>query len=216
MSKRLKMAIWGTLAAVIIMLGGTAFASSIELEGTTSGTFAPGVNGMTFTGVNFDWTTIAAGTATVKLGTLTYNGQSSIYQVYDAFSLKLSFGDPKTVPTTKIFTAEIWAYNNGFWSTNDVWFDDITPTHFTFTTDNGYGSFDIMLAGRLSNGMSWPGPEQFTIHNWFGGSIIDVMANITNATFVECPPQAVPEPSTMLLLGFGLAGAAAARRKFRK
>jgi len=210
MERRMKM---GTLMAVLLMFGGESFASVIDLEGATSGTFKPGVNGMTFTGGSFEWTTDAAGNASVKLGTLKYSGQGSIYQVYDAFTLHLAFATPTTAPAAKDFTAEIWAYNNGFWITNDVWFDDITPTHFTFTNGAGSGSFDLMLAGRLSNGISW-GPEIFTMHNWFGGATIDVMANITNATFVPNAP--VPEPSTMLLLGLGLAGAAIARRRFQR
>jgi hypothetical protein len=44
----------------------------------------------------------------------------------------------------------------------------------------------------------------------------DVGIDNLTVNWDNCAPNAVPEPSTMLLLGFGLAGAAYARKRFKK
>jgi hypothetical protein len=162
------------------------------------------VSGLTFTGKNISLSTDLAGSATVDLGTLNWVS-GSVYQVDNALSLTVRFDDPATTPISKTFTADIWSSWNGFNGYGDVWFDDVNPTHFAYTTPSGTGSFDLAIAGRLSNGKSWGAGDTFVPHRWFNlpyhGSV-QVMGMITNATFTP-----VPEPVSMTMLlagGLGL------------
>jgi hypothetical protein len=189
------------LLLIALSLGSNVFGNIVTIEGTTSGSFAAGVSGMGFTGGHFSWVTDAAGNGTVNLGSLSW-ASTNISHVNNAFSLNIAFDDV-SVPASMIYTADVWANWNGFNGFCDVWFDDVNPTHFTYSTDEGTGAFDFGIKGTLSNGYSW---ESFTPHRWFGigrNSSVQLTGIISNATFTPAP---IPEPATLLTLGLSLLG----------
>lgn len=185
---------------LLVFSSNGALGSVIILGGTTSGTFATGVSGMTFTGGDFIWATDPAGSASVNLGTLSW-GTSSVYQVDNALSLTVDFTNPTAALGSKVFTADIWASWNGFSGFCDVWFDDVDPTHFSYAIPTGTGSFDLSIAGTVSNGKSWGTGDTYVLHRWFSIPVngsVPIMGQITNAIFTP-----IPEPVSICLFVVG-------------
>jgi PEP-CTERM motif len=117
------------------------------------------------------------------------------------FDLKVFMGplsSPTFVPGTYLFSdpANSWALSSAtdltliITSTNDI-------DNFSLFDDNG-------------NKMTWSlpsSPTGVTVDPVMDGFVID------GVTISEISASSVPEPSTLLLLGIGLAGLASARRK---
>lgn len=93
------------------------------------------------------------------------------------------------------------------YATQTPWSDSPYPTWTTVTVDldgsySDGGAFDITNVSRVR----WYGTD------WAGGG--DDFVDFRNLTINATSP--IPEPATMLLLGCGLVGLAALRRRFRR
>ena len=184
-------------STALLAVGSSAIGSIITIQGITTGAFTttPPAS-LTFAGRNFSWTTNAAGNASVVLGTFT-NNQSYTTKV---FNLTLDLDQPSSPPITT-FTASVSSSWNGFFGNVDIFFNDTTPHHISYTTAEGNSSFDLAIKGTQN--VNYPG-----FFNMGGTGSRDITAQISNATFVP-----VPEPASLALLVFGAPALLVRRRK---
>jgi MYXO-CTERM domain-containing protein len=200
----------GIVVALTVTMGSLAQGSVITLSGSTSGSFSPSATEWTFTPqTDFTWTTDSAGNATVNLGTLSW-GTSGLWTVLDAFTLTVAFTSPGTTPVSKVSTADFWSRNVFYaYGSAEIFFNDVTTTHFTCTNAQGTWSFDLTLNGTDTTAAALIGQDGVP-HKWyqipsFYGSV-QITGQISNATFTPAP-----DPATMALLALG--GLAMLRRR---
>jgi hypothetical protein len=222
------------VAIVVLGLGqGVVRADEVFIQGNTLGCFGvacvPGASstllGLTYNNSTFDGTTAGGflgigNTATPpgnvdNLGSMTLTAMPALY-TGQVFTLRVTFTDPDGIILPGD-TVNISVVLMGQVITNDVGgvtldFDN-TPILFTFNdttcgvttipgqqTTCGAGSFMFRV-----NDVSIQSPEVGTIR------VVPVTGDILSAQ-----QTSIPEPTSMLLLGTGLAGAAGAlRRKLR-
>jgi hypothetical protein len=180
-----------------------------EIQGSTQGCFGTGCGafvdvatdstyGLTFTGVSlFDAFTDSSGSATdINLGTFSRDNDN----VPDStppldFSLAVTFTLPAGIagnPSTLL--AIIQAKNSGGGGPLDIDFDN-TWQLVTFFDGSGTGSFEFAV-------LDDPRGNKNGEYDIFGA-----VRNLTfGPTSEDITPAAVPEPSTLILLGTGLAG----------
>jgi len=204
------------LLAIIGIGQGIAQADELTVAGSTAGGFnaqAPGATntllGLTFNSSTFNETTSnnflslggdpnpAAninnlGSFTLANTTTTYNGNTFNLRVTFTAPAGITGGNPATF--TASLTGSVTSGTPG--GTGGVFVDfNNTPMNFTFSNAEASGSFTLMVNDVSIN----------------PGRTASITGNI-----IGSQTAVIPEPTTMLLLGTGLAGVASRVRKRRK
>jgi hypothetical protein len=85
--------------------------------------------------------------------------------------------------------------------------------HVTLSTLFGFGDFDLVSNPWLANGSGWGNNGSFFSWNGGANSVHETWANVSTSIAQRDVQNNMPEPATLALLGIGLAGIIAARRK---
>jgi len=199
------------LSLLIAVLGFGETAQAISFSGNTA-TSAPTTidTFLTYTSGSFSNVDVAPGpgsTSLTDLGQFTLavcSGNNCVENFNSDFILKITFTDPSVAGSPAQFTADISgtisrsgnSINIGNNSLLTIDFDNTVQT-LNYTTLSGFGSFDL----SVNDPVSYDATSQF-------GDTRTVTGQISNLTFTcveNCREvAAVPEPSTLLLLGAGL------------
>lgn len=192
-----------SIALLAIFAAGQTIAKAdpVTVSGTSTGTITGTAAAfLSFTGNSFTATTaggVGAFSGADRIGTFTLLSSPGETPVAGNFTLNLTFTAPTGIDGGQgaTYTATI----SGTISTPNVGGVTITFENpiqtFTFSNGTGSGSFSIEL------------PKIFVQ----SGDTADLEAGLSGNQVA-----AIPEPTTMLLLGTGLAGVAARIRKRRK
>jgi hypothetical protein len=225
LARLLKPLALGIALCAFIVMGHTAVrADEVSLAGYTNGCFGmcnpPNTSaqqtatllGLTYNNSTFSGTTsngfLAIGNTGLppgsqnidNLGSFTLSGAAANYNG-NAFTLRVTFTLPpgingsNTTTFTALLTGSVTSTDQG-----GVFIDfDNTPQTFTYSFVNGQGQ-------------TVTGSFNFNVNDVsvIAGGTVAVSGNITGAQ-----QSSVPEPTTMLLLGSGLAGVAGFARKRR-
>lgn len=187
--------------AFLTLAQGEARADEITITGSTTGTFSGTTTGLSFAGNSFSVVTesgFAALSGDDRLGTFTQAPNSG--PLSGSFTLNITFTLPAGIAGGQgaTYTATV----TGTVGNTDeggalLLFDNATRSQvFTFNDGTNSGSFTLTL------------PDFVPVNS---GSTAELQARITGAQ-----QTAIPEPTTMLLLGTGLSGVAAGVRRRRR
>lgn len=208
------------LAAALFVTRPAAASSILDVEGATLGCFGAGCSvftspatssatyGLIFVGSSFDVVTSGAGSATnFVLGTIgRENVNVSSGTPALPFTLQVTFTMPTGIGGGQggTFSALISGTSVGGGGPLDVIFDHAWQA-LTFSNSFGSGSFEFSVIND-------PTVNKNTI-----SSPASLLGGIRNANFTPTAPPpvnaTVPEPTTLILVGTGLAAAAYRRRQ---
>lgn len=220
---------------IIIALGSsTARADEIRIVGGTTGLFGNTGSGsatfrnLTYQRAEIDGTT-AGGTLVLasefgtpnrnNLGSFTLGNGSFGEDYSSAFTLTIQFdlprgvvvGNPRPITGSAFFDPESNALLIDF---------DNSPFFFTFSDGQNFGTFSLSLDDLLfvfgSSDSLFSTNAVTNQQRTFNCTSFPCTAALTGSVTLVSPTAAVPEPSTMLLLGTGLAAASAAVKRRRK
>ncbi len=197
--------------AAATMLTPAAFASPIQIAGTTAGCFGAGCSNfdseasgpfaLSFTGTSFDVTTSADGSASFGLGSIGRGNSQIDDTVSVPFLLEVDFVVPAGLSAADSLTAIITGKNSGGGGPAAI---DFVNDWQTLTFSNAFGSGSFDFAVLLDYEVTKNGSTSIA------GSIRNVQFTPVS-TSENAPP--VSEPAAMMLMAVGLAAAARTLRR---